>query len=308
MNELVIQVRKDLNMLSTDARFVFLIVALAAIAFILSFVSCSNYISTTRYESITTASSVMIGQKINLGQFWGSLLMIDTAIFIVAGSLAMSAEKDGGMLRYILTSKCDKKMFFFSKFLVLTMMVAIAVSVSLVAYIITFAMMDMPSMGLEVLLFSMLFPTLTLLVFASLGLLLTTISKKKAVSIILAIFLFFFLSTMYSMTMSMGSSEAYRANEHVTIDNVTDFIPMAFKVLDLSNPLILVQGTYLTLGLITEDYASTYSPPFFDLWGGLALGLAMLIILLGIGYLAFRTERLDGSGGNQGLIGRLLAR
>ena len=308
MNQLLIQVRKDLKLLSTDARFIFLIVALAAIAFIVAFQACSSYVMSAKSSSIVTAASIIIDQKVNLGQYWTILLAIDSAIFIVAGSLAMAAEKDSGMLRYTLTSGCDKNRFFASKFLVLMMMVAIAVIVSLVAYLVAFSMMDMPTLGVDVLAASMLFPTIVLLVFSSLGLLLASISGKKAIPIIMAIFLFFLLSTMFSLSGSMGASDAYQANPNVALSNVTEYFPPLFKAMQISNPLVLTQGTYLSIGVAPQDFASIYNPVWFDAIGGVILGLVMMMIFLGIGYAAFRTERLDKPGDNSGVLGRILGR
>ncbi len=308
MRQLLIQVRKDLKLLSTDARFVFLIVALAAVAFIMAVQSCSSYVASTQGTPIVTSASLVIQQKVNLGQYWTMLLAIDSAIFIVAGSLAMTAEKDTGMLRYILTSGCDKKRFFASKFIVLTMMVAIAVAVSFVAYLIAFAMMDMPTLGVDALLASLLFPAIILLVFAALGLFLATVTSKKAVPIILAIFLFFLVTSMFSMSLSMGGSEAYKANQHVAVNNATEFIPSLFLTMDLANPLVLTQGTYVAMGLAPEDFASVYNPSLFDASGGAALGSAMMAIFLGFGYMAFRTERLDDRGDNRGLLGTIMGK
>jgi ABC-type transport system involved in multi-copper enzyme maturation permease subunit len=308
MKQLFIQVRKDLKLLSTDARFIFLIVALAAIAFIMAVQSCSSYVTTAKYTNIVTSVSLMIQQKANLGSYWTMLMAIDSAIFIVAGSLAMTAEKDTGMLRYILTSGCDKKRFFASKFLILTMMVAIAVVISIVAYLIAFAMMDMPTLGVDVLIASMLFPAIILLVFSALGLFLASLSKKKAVPIILAIFLFFLVTTMFSMSLSLGASEAYKANQHVAVNNATEFIPPLFIAMDLTNPMVLTQGTYLSMGVAAEDFASVYNPVLYDVVGGVVLGLAMMLVFLGIGYMAFRTERLDKVGDNSGILGRILGR
>lgn len=305
MRELIVQVRKDLKLLSTDARFIFLIVALAAIAFILAVQACSSYVSTAKGSSIVTSATLVLQQKVNLGSYWNMLLAIDSAIFIVAGAMSMTAEKDGGMLRYILTSGCDKKRFFTSKFLVLTAMVAIAVTVSLVAYLIAFAMMDMPSLGLDVLLASMIFPALMMLVFAALGLFLASVAKKKSESIVMAIFLFFLLTAMFSITMSIGMSEAYKVNPHITVNNASEYFPPLIKAMYLSNPVMLTQGTYLVMGVAPDDFANMYSLVMYDVPGGLALGLGMVFMFLGLGYLVFRTERLDDAIGNQGMWGRL---
>lgn len=305
MRGLIVQVRKDLKLLSTDARFIFLIVALAAIAFILAVQACSSYVSTAKGSSIVTSATLVLQQKVNLGSYWNMLLAIDSAIFIVAGAMSMTAEKDGGMLRYILTSGCDKKRFFTSKFLVLTAMVAIAVTVSLVAYLIAFAMMDMPSLGLDVLLASMIFPALMMLVFAALGLFLASVAKKKSESIVMAIFLFFLLTAMFSITMSIGMSEAYKVNPHITVNNASEYFPPLIKAMYLSNPVMLTQGTYLVMGVAPDDFANMYSLVMYDVPGGLALGLGMVFMFLGLGYLVFRTERLDDAIGNQGMWGRL---
>jgi ABC-type transport system involved in multi-copper enzyme maturation permease subunit len=307
MKQLLIQVRKDLKLLSTDARFVFLIVALAAIAFIIAVQSCSNYVMTAKNSTIVTSASLVIEQKVNLGQYWTTLMAIDSAILMVAGAMALSTEKDTGMLRYILTSGCDKKRFFASKFLVLALMAAIAVTVSIVAYLIAFAMMDMPTLRVDTMMASLLFPFIILLVFAAFGLFLAAVGKKKAVPIVLAIFLFFLVAMMFNLSLSMGSSEAYKANSHVGVNNATEFIPTTFIAMDLANPMVLNQGTYLSMGLAPEDFASVYNPVLFDSGGGMILGLVMLAVFLGIGYAVFRTERLDKVG-NEGLIGRILGR
>jgi ABC-type transport system involved in multi-copper enzyme maturation permease subunit len=308
MNQLLIQVRKDLKLLSTDARFILLIVALAAIAFLMSLMVCTSYVSSARSASISTAGSIILAQKSSLSSFWAQLTAIDSAIFIVAGSLAMSAEKDTGMLRFILTSGCDKRRFYASKFIVLVMMVGITIIISLVAFVISFTLADMPTLGLDLIIISATFPALILLIFSALGLFLASVSKKKAMAVVMAIFLFFLMTTTYSLSISMGSSQAYNTNQHVTVNNVTDYIPTVFKAIDLSNPTVLSQGTYLTLGLAPEEFASVWNPVFFDLWGGIALGLAMLVGMMALGYLVFRTERLDKAGDNRGMIGRILGK
>jgi ABC-type transport system involved in multi-copper enzyme maturation permease subunit len=308
MNQLLIQVRKDMKLLSTDARFILLIVALAAIAFIMAVQACSNYVYTARGTPIVTSAYLIIQQKVNLGQYWNMLLAIDSAIFIVAGSLAMTAERDTGMLRYILTSGCDKKKFYASKFIVLCVMVIIAVAVSTVAYLIAFAMMDMPTLGIDTLLASMLFPLIMLLVFAALGLFLATVSRKKAMPIIMAIFMFFLITMMFNLSLTMGGSEAYRINQHVGVNNATEFIPPVFLAMDTGNPLILTQGTYLAMGVIPEDFASVYNPVPFDLIGGAALGLAMMLVFLALGYAAFRTERKENGADGRGWLGAIVGK
>jgi len=84
---------------------------------------------------------------------------------------------------------------------------------------------------------------------------------------------------------------AYDVNPNATAQNVTEFIPLEYKLLIYANPLVLSEGTALIMG--TDIYSTLYQPQLFDLGGGITLGLLMVAAWFAIGLLAFSRERRD---------------
>jgi ABC-type transport system involved in multi-copper enzyme maturation permease subunit len=300
MNELVTQLRKDLKLLGNDATFAIFIAVLAAISLFLAFTLSSSYVNSFySYSSITTEHSIILMQKRALVNYWGQLLNIEAAVMLGAAAMSMSVEKDSGMLRYTLSTKAKKMPFFLSKFIVVTLIALIASVIGLLAYLAAFLVMDMPTIPAGAMLASLAFPMITLIVFATLGLLLASLIRKKGMAVVIAIVVFFLLSLMGTMSMSIGYNEAYKVNSHITALNATDYMPVQYKVLILMNPTVLQYGTIQTVDLSPNDlqyllgygYGGFGTPVMYDASGGILLGLAMIAVLFVLGFLLFSRER-----------------
>jgi len=292
VSELAIHLRKDARMLMTDPMFIILVVALAGVAFIIALVSSTGYVNGMTYGGdVVTEASLQRQQTLALANYWGTIAGIFMAIFTVIASLALTGEKESGMVSYLLTYRTSKLWFYTSKFLVLLSVVALALMIALAAYLIVFSVMDVPMLDAGTLAASMVFPTLVAVVFAAIGLLLSTLSKKKAGVIVAAVALFFLLSFLSSASIGLGVQAAYQANPHITAQNVTEYIPLEYKLLIYGNPLVLTGGTSIILGV--HDTNSFWNPQFYDLAGGVALGLGMTLTWFMLGLLSFSRERMD---------------
>ena len=292
MSELTTHLRKDVRLLMTDPMFVILLIALAGIAFIVALMSCGGYVNSMTYSGdVVTQASLELKQREALANYWGSIAGIFMVIFTVIAALAMTGEKESGMLRYVLTYRTSKPRFYASKLLVLMSVVIMAMLIALVCYLVVFSFMDVPMLDLGALAASMVFPFLIAMVFAAIGLTLSTLSDKKAGAVVASVAVFFILSLLSQMSIGLGVGAAYEINPAVTAQNVTEFIPLEYKLLIYANPLVLGYGTTLMLDISGYDHYT--NPHLFDPGWGAALGLAMALAWFGIGLLAFSRERMD---------------
>ncbi|WP_019176236.1 ABC transporter permease [Methanomassiliicoccus luminyensis] len=291
MSEFSTHLRKDAKLLTTDSLFVVLLVLLAIISFIIALTTSTSYVwSQTRGSSVITQAIMEENQKTALISYWISIGTILMALFSAVAAMAMSVEKDSGMSKYILTFKVRKPLFYLSKLLVLTVLVLAAMGISLAAYLIVFSFMDVPMLDIGSLAASMLFPMLGMLVFASLGLALSTLTSKKGAVIALAVVLFLAMTSISSVSMSLGVNAALDVNPEAGPNNYTAYMPWGYKLLIYGNPVILAQGTSYALGV---DTGSSYSLILFDTAGGVALGLGFFVAFVVLGMLSFSRERTE---------------
>lgn len=291
MKELTIHLRKDVRLLMTDPMFIILLVALAGIAFIIALMSCSGYVSSMVYGGdVVTKAFLELEQRRALANYWGSIGSMLMAIFTVTAALAMTGEKESGMLRYVLTYRTSKLWFYLSKFLVLLSVVLMALLISLACYLVVFSFMDVPMLDLGVLAESMVFPLLIAIVFATIGLTLSALSDKKVGAIVVSVGIFFLLTTLSQVSIGLGTMAAYEINPAVTSQNVTEFIPLEYKLLIYANPLVLGYGTNLILDVPGHDHFT--DPHLFEPGWGVALGLSMALAWFGMGMLAFSRVRM----------------
>lgn len=194
------------------------------------------------------------------------------------------------MVRYLLTYRTSKLWFYASKLIVLLTVVVIAMIIALIAYLAVFSIMDVPMLDAGALAASMVFPFLIATVFSAIGLMLSTLSSKKAGAIVASVAIFFLLSFLSTASIGMGVMAAYDINPDVTAHNVTEFIPLEYKLLIYANPLVLSSGTTMILDAYAYDHFT--SPHLYDLPVGIALGLFMLL-WFGVGLVGFSRERMD---------------
>jgi ABC-type transport system involved in multi-copper enzyme maturation permease subunit len=288
MSEFETHFRKDLKLLTSDSLFIILLVLLAVISFFMALTSCSNYVyGISNGWSVITQHDIDMAQKNALAQYWGLVGNFFMVVFLAASAMAMSVEKDSGMSRYTLTFKVRKLVFYVSKLLLLVILVGIAMIIALIAYLVVFSFMDVPMLSAGSLLASMLYPALGMLVFVALGLALSTLATKKGAVVALAVVVFLALSAISSVSIDLGSQAAYRAHPTVGSNNMTEFIPIEYKLLIYGNPVVLTHGTGYIL--------NTDSGALFDTAGGILLSVSYFTTLLVIGLLSFSRERQEQS-------------
>lgn len=295
MKELTTHLRKDVRLLMTDPSFIILLVALAGIAFVMALISSAGYVNGITYGSdVVTQSFLELEQRKALAGYWGGIAGIFMAIFLVVASLAMTGEKESGMVRYVLTHRTSKLRFYTSKYLVLLSVALIGMVIALVAYLVVFSFMDVPMLDLGALAASMVFPLMIAMVFSAIGLALSTISDKKAGAVVAAVVIFLILASLSPISIALGVEAAYKVNPDVTAQNVTACIPLGYKLLIYANPMVLGYGTDLLMGT-NSDSDFYMSPELFDPAWGVALGLSMVLAWFAIGLVGFSRERMDTS-------------
>lgn len=298
MNELFIHLRKDLKMLTSDSLFVVLMLALGVIAFVVGLTTCMTYISGGfgGWTDIVTRASIAQSQRNALSSYWSSIGNIYAMVFLITAAMALSGEKESGMSKYILTFRVRKPMFYLSKMVVLVLIASVALVVALVAYLVVFSVMDLPMLDLPILGASILFPWLSMVAFASLGLAISTLSSKKAAVIGVAVVVFFALSILSGVSYYAGVGAALHVNPQAQVNNYTEFMPVEYKLLIYSNPMVLMQGTSYVLGV------DNYQAKLFDPSMGMLIATIQIALLTGLGAMSFWRERRDRS-----LFGALLS-
>ena len=303
MKELTTHLRKDVRLLMTDPMFIILLVALAGIAFVMALISCVGYVNGMTYGSdVVTQAFLELEQRKALAGYWGAIAGIFMAIFLVVASLALTGEKESGMVRYVLTHRTSKLWFYASKYLVLLSVVIMGMFIALAAYLVVFSFMDVPMLDLGALAASMVFPLLIAMVFSAIGLALSTMSGKKAGAVVAAVGIFLILTSLSPISIGLGVEAAYKVNPDVTAQNVTAYIPLEYKLLIYANPMVLGYGTDLLMDT-TSDGDFYMNPELFDPAWGAALGLSMVLAWFVIGLAGFSRERMDTS-----LLARLKGR
>jgi len=290
MSEFQTHFRKDVKLLTSDTLFIFLLVLLGVLSFFIAVTTCTSYVwSMTGGSSVVTQHALELAQKSALVNYWSSVGNIFMVLFLAAAAMAISVEKESGMSRYILTFRARKPAFYLSKLLLLMILVAIALVIALVVYLVVFSFMDVPMLDASSLAASMLFPALGMMVFATLGLALSTFATKKGAVIALAVVVYMALTILSSFSIAMGSQAVYRDHPTAGPNNLTEFMPLEYKLLIYGNPIIISQGT----SAILDANSGSWHP--FDAGGGVVLSVAFFIVFLVLGLLSFSRERMEHS-------------
>lgn len=280
MNELAVHLKKDLKMLSSDSIFLISMLVLAVMAFVMAFESSWSYVdgSFSYYSTLTTRYIIERKQVSTLDGYWISLCNLYTILLTMMSSMLLTSEKESGMMSYILTLRTRKWRFFLSKFMIVLGVSTLIAVVSMLAYLIVFSAMDVPFLGVNDVLASMLLPMLTVIIFSVIGLAVSALVRKKGAAIALSVVVWLVISLGYATLTSMGESAAFDDPDYdYETDEWIDFVPLGYKLLIYANPMVLVNGQ--------GDY--------LDMTGGAILGVCMVIAYLGLGLALFARERTE---------------
>jgi len=291
VNEFLIHLRKDLKLLTSDSMFVIFLLVMAVASFIIALSTCAGYVQGNTYgSSVVTRASLELAQKSALVNYWSVVGGLLTAMLMGAAAMAMGSEKESGMGRYTMSHRVRGSLFYLSKLLLVVAMVAMAMAIALAAYLIVFSFMDVPMLDLGSLALSMAFPFLAMMVFASLGLALSTLGTKKGAMVAMAVVLFIALSAVSSITVNMAPYAAMQADPSVNLGNYTEALPLEYAMAIYANPMVLSYGSMYVLGTADAGVA-----PLYDAGGAILLAAVFFIAFTALGLVLMSRERMERS-------------
>ena len=242
---------------------------------VMSFVSVSSYVS--QWPSlITTETEILERQMASLESYWLMISNTLLIVFMIVSSMAITSEKESGMVRYVLTHRARGWSMYLSKYLLITSIAVYAVAVSSLAYYLVFAAMDLPMLSPGDILSAMVLPMMAVLTFCAIGLMVSALLNKKGAAIALGVVLFLGISMSFTMVVSMANEAAYDHPDWEWGLDEMDYMPGYYKTLIKMNPMVLISGT-----------------EFLAEGEGALIGLAMIATYLALGMIIFSRERTE---------------
>ena len=191
MQEFLVHVRKDLKLLSSDSLVAVLLVSLTLLSIVSAFNATVHYSNAMRwYDFVVGEGSEDGAGRRALYDYWNTVLFFFTIIFLMVSAMAFTTEKESGMTRFIMTYHASKPISFLSKYLIMAMLAFATCMIATLAFAIVFSLMGVTGYSAKLLLASMVFPLLILLAYCAFGLLISTLSNKRALVIAIAVMLF----------------------------------------------------------------------------------------------------------------------
>ncbi len=275
MSELLEHLRKDVRLCQSDSLYVLFVLIVTVMAFVMSFVSVSSYVS--QWPSlITTETEILERQMASLESYWLMISNTLLIVFMIVSSMAITSEKESGMVRYVLTHRARGWSMYLSKYLLITSIAVYAVAVSSLAYYLVFAAMDLPMLSPGDILSAMVLPMMAVLTFCAIGLMVSALLNKKGAAIALGVVLFLGISMSFTMVVSMANEAAYDHPDWEWGLDEMDYMPGYYKTLIKMNPMVLISGT-----------------EFLAEGEGALIGLAMIATYLALGMIIFSRERTE---------------
>ncbi len=275
MREFLEHLRKDVRLCRSDSLYLLLMLIVTVMAFVMSFVSTSSYVS--QWPSLlTTEAELLERQRSNLNAYW---LMISNSlliVFVLISSMTITAEKESGMVRYVLTHRTRSWSMYLSKYLILACLAIYAVAVSSLAYYLVFTAMDLALLDAGDIFSAMVLPMMAVLIFCAIGLMVSALVSKKGAAIALGVVLFLGISMSFTMVVSMANEAAYDHPDWEWGLDEMDYMPGYFKTIIKMNPMVLISG-----------------PEFLAEGEGALIGLGMIAGYLALGMIIFARERTE---------------
>ncbi|OPX58054.1 MAG: ABC-2 family transporter protein [Methanomassiliicoccales archaeon PtaB.Bin134] len=275
MSEFLEHLRKDVRLCRSDSLYLLFVLIVTVMAFVMSFVSTSSYVS--QWPSLlTTEAELLERQRSNLNAYW---LMISNSlliVFVLISSMTITAEKESGMVRYVLTHRTRSWSMYLSKYLILACLAIYAVAVSSLAYYLVFTVMDLALLNAGDIFSAMVLPMMVVLTFCAIGLMVSALVNKKGAAIALGVVLFLGISMSFTMVVSMANEAAYDHPDWEWGLDEIDYMPGYFKALIKMNPMVLISGT-----------------EFLAEGEGALIGLGMIAVYLALGMIFFARERTE---------------
>ena len=275
MTEFLEHLRKDVQIYRSDSLYLLFVLIVTVMAFIMSFVSTSSYVSQWP-NLLTTEIEMLERQRESLDTYWLTMRNTLLILLVLISSMAMTPEKENGMVRYVLTHRTHGWMMYLSKYLVLACLAIYAVTASSLAYFLVFTAMDLPLLSAGDVFSAMVMPTLTVLAICAIGLMVSALMNKKGAAIALGVVLFLVISMSSTLVTSLAIEAAHDHPDWEPGLDEADYIPGYYKALIRMNPMSLVSGS----GMIGEGE-------------GVLIGLGMIAAYVSLGIFIFARERTE---------------
>ncbi len=297
MNELFVLMKKDLRLLISESYFPIVILAIVALSGVAAFSAATDYSFFIQGPPMTLSiADKELKQLMCLLDFWKMVIPIEVLILLMVSSLTLSMEKENGMLRFILAYGKNRSLIFISKSLVVAMVSLIAVLIPALAFLL-----GIYTMGQEVLidaglmLASAAFPLLIMLSVSMLGILISSLSKKRHTAVIIAVMAFLVITGAYTSALEGGMIDASLEyhQEHIdqfmTNADARMLFPEDKKLMLLLNPLLMQEGLLHVLNLTGGEMNLAYVEAFafYDEATDASIGIIMASSLFLMGYVSF---------------------
>ncbi len=271
-------------MLVSDSMLLILIVVMVMVSVLMSVQSAISY-----QDNVASGQFVIEGvtndqaKRQALLGFWLSVTGLFSIAILVISSFSLTGEKETGMARFMLAYHPSLLRVYLSRFLVLGVIALLTCVISVLVFAVVFSLMGISLLGIDVLLASMIFPFLIFLAFAALGLLVSSLSSKKSVAVVLAVVVFVLGAMVNSTAMYAAEKDAMATHPTAGYNNYTQYVSVWYQIVIFSYPMALTEGLTKVLQL---DRGATY----FTELGDALVGLALIFVLFLAGLAWFRWE------------------
>ena len=307
MRSIEVYLRKDLRLLISEAFFPIVIMLAAAICLIFAFFASNAYASAVHANyhwadyTPPSPSEMLLLQRSSLGSYWISVLSPLSLLTLIVSCLSLTGERESGMVKYILTYRKGGSALITSKFVTLVITSIIFGFISLLAYLLIFSLTSGIVLGADVLLASLVFPTLLFITLSSLGLFVSTLVRKKHMVVVASVLIFLIMSTVMGSVLDSGMASAQ--NEFTETHNtpmmtnaqMREYFPSGSKMLVSSNPMVLQQGLFVALNLsgADQDPAAWGTFALYGLEYYFAYAAVATAVFFLAAFVSFRRERSD---------------
>lgn len=299
MNEFLVLLKKDFRLLFTDSYFAIVLVAMFVLSSVALISVAADYTSYTQNPPIPLSfADKELKQRSCLLDYWNIVIPIGALVILVVSSLSFSLEKESGMMRFILSYGKSRSLFFFSKSVIVIMVCALVTAIPVIVFLLGFYVLGLgPLVDGQLVLASSLFPLLIMLIVSMLGILISSLNKKRHTAVIIAVLAFLIITTMYSYAIENGMNDA-RAEfnrEHsddgmtMSISDARALFPTDKKMTLLFNPMLLKEGLPSMLNLTGKeiDPVNEGTFTFHGTDTDMEIGITTAASLFLLGYISF---------------------
>ncbi|OPY31928.1 MAG: ABC-2 family transporter protein [Methanomassiliicoccales archaeon PtaU1.Bin124] len=299
MSELMVHLKKDIRGVRMESSLLILLAIILMGSVFLAYNSVLQYLSSS-YGLVITTRLMQTSLNYALTSYWNEVITFQALLLLIFSSCAFGNEKESGMLKFTLAFGADKRRVYLSKFLLLVIISAIALIGDMLVFVIMITATGSLPLDVGVFFTSSFFVLNQFIVVISLGILISSLTKKKTTAIVLAIAFMIGSMAASSFLMNAGLSDSWADfNQEKSVDPSvvynSEYIIAHFPI-KYSIPLFMLpwrapsDGMHQSINIESDPYNSsgTY---LLSMEGNLLVCLGLIVMYLGIGYLLFSRER-----------------